>query len=122
VSARRSHRLIVAAEARDELRVSPLSVFEVTALHVSGRILLNRTLEQWIREAVEHVRIAELTSEAAVDAGHIPRTALADPLDCLLVATARRLDATLVSADRAILHYARGGHVRAQTRPSSTSG
>ena len=63
---------------------------------------------------MEHVRIAEVTSEAAVDAGDIPRTALADPLDRLLVATARQLDAMLVTADRAILHYVRGGHVRVQ--------
>jgi PIN domain nuclease of toxin-antitoxin system len=61
-----------------------------------------------------HVRIAEFNAETAVDAGHIPRTALADPVDRLLVATARRLDATLVTADRAILTYARGGHVRVQ--------
>jgi PIN domain nuclease of toxin-antitoxin system len=47
-----------------------------------------------------------------VDAGYIPRTALADPMDRLLVATARQLDATFVTADRAILTYARGGHVR----------
>ena len=37
---------------------------------------------------------------------------LGDPMDRLLVATARQLNATFVTADRAILAYARGGHVR----------
>jgi PIN domain nuclease of toxin-antitoxin system len=50
---------------------------------------------------------------AAVDAGFIPRAALSDPLDRLLVATARQLDATLVTGDSAILAYARTGSVRA---------
>jgi PIN domain nuclease of toxin-antitoxin system len=37
---------------------------------------------------------------------------LPDPVDRLLVATARHLDATFITADRAILAYALDGHVR----------
>ena len=51
----------------------------------------------------------------AIDAGSIPRDALADPLDRLLVATARRLDATFLTGDRRILEYAAStGNVRVQ--------
>jgi PIN domain nuclease of toxin-antitoxin system len=107
-----TRRLIARAETDGRLRVSPVSFFEVTTLHLTGRVHFNRSLEQWIRDGIEHVRVAELTTDMAVDAGHIPRTALADPMDRLLVATARQLDATFVTADRAILAYARGGHVR----------
>ena len=107
-----ARRLIFRATANDSLRVSPVSFFEVATLHVSGRIHFNRTLEQWIRDGLQHLRVAELTAGIAVDAGHIPRAALADPMDRLLVAMARQLDATLMTADRAILAYARGGHVR----------
>jgi PIN domain nuclease of toxin-antitoxin system len=43
----------------------------------------------------------------------VPRTALADPLDRLLVSTARHLDAVFVTADRQILEYAsETGNVR----------
>ena len=52
------------------------------------------------------MRIAELSPAIAIDAGHIPRAALADPLDRLLVATARRLDATFLTSDARILDYA----------------
>jgi len=38
--------------------------------------------------------------------------ALPDPIDRLVVATARQLDATLLTAAAAILSYARGGSVR----------
>jgi hypothetical protein len=65
-------------------------------------------LIQWIRDSLEAagVRIAELAPAIAIDAGHIPRTSLADPLDRLLVATARRLEATFLTSDERILQYA----------------
>jgi PIN domain nuclease of toxin-antitoxin system len=54
-----------------------------------------------------------LSPAVAIDAGHIPRDALADPVDRLLVATARRLDATLLTGDERILTYASStGNVR----------
>jgi PIN domain nuclease of toxin-antitoxin system len=50
-----------------------------------------------------------------MDAGTMPRTALADPMDRLLVATARQLDATLLTGDARILSYARDtGNARVQ--------
>jgi PIN domain nuclease of toxin-antitoxin system len=107
-----ARRLIVRAEASGALRVSPISFFEVTSLHTAGHVHFNRSLLQWMRDGVEHVRAAEMTTDIAVDAGSIPRTAIADPADRLLIATARQLDATFLTADRAILAYARGGHVR----------
>ena len=86
----------------------------MTTLHVTGRLHFNRPLEQWVRDATGagEIRVAELTTAIALDAGHIPRAALADPMDRLLVATARQLDATLVTSDRAILKYGDKGHVR----------
>ncbi len=105
-------RLLTRAEADDRIRVSPVSVFEVTTLHLAGRIRFDRSLEQWLRDGVVHARVAELNVDIAVDAGQIPRAALADPMDRLIVATARYFDATLMTADRAILGYARDGHVR----------
>lgn len=49
----------------------------------------------------------------AIDAGAIPATALRDPIDRLIVATARALGARLVTRDRRILDYAaRSRHVQ----------
>ena len=110
----RTLRLIVRAEALDSLRVSSISVFEVPVLHVAGALRVSQPLDQWIRAGLERVRVTELSTDTAIDAGYIPRNALPDPADRLLVATARQLDATLVTAERAILTYARGGHVRVQ--------
>jgi PIN domain nuclease of toxin-antitoxin system len=112
---RRTRHLLVRGEADDTIRVSPASIFEVVALHTADRLRLSASTEQWIRSALAApgVRLAELTPAIAVDAGAIPRTALADPLDRFLVATARQLGAVFLTGDRAILDYAsRTGAVR----------
>jgi PIN domain nuclease of toxin-antitoxin system len=105
---RRSRQLIAGAEAREAVRISVASVFEIVALHAAGRLRLAKPPEQWIDTSLDlsGVRLAELTRTVAMDAGFIPRTALADPLDRLIVATARQLGATLLSADAAMLEYA----------------
>ena len=113
---RRARKLLAEAVARDALRVSAATIFEVVALHTSGRLRLNRPVEQWIDEALQEsgARVAECTRATAADAGFIPRTALADPLDRVIVATARQLDALLLTADTHVLAYARQGSVRGQ--------
>jgi len=106
---RKAQALLVRAEVQERIRVSPVSIFEIMSLHTSGRLRLSRPAEGWIRDSVSAagVRLAEVTPAIAIDAGAIPRTALADPLDRLLVATARQLDATFLTADQQILQYAR---------------
>jgi len=106
---RQSRRLIEKAAALEAVRGSAVTIFEVVALHAAGRLRLSMSAERWIEMALERpgVRLAELTADVAVDAGFIPRTALADPLDRLLTATARHLDATFFTADSAILDYAK---------------
>ena len=105
---RRTRGLLLKAAARSALHISVASVFEIIALQTAGRLQLARTPEQWMREALASpaLRLAELSSSMAIDAGAIPRTALPDPMDRLLVATARQLDIAFVTADRAILAYA----------------
>lgn len=112
---RRARQLIAKAEAREAVRVSAASLFEIVALHTAGRLRLTQPPEQWVDASLDlpGVRLAELTRTVAVDAGFIPRTALADPLDRILVATARQLGATLLTADTTILEYGRQtGNVR----------
>jgi PIN domain nuclease of toxin-antitoxin system len=105
---RRTRALLIRAEARGELRISALTLFEITALHTLGRLTLTMPPERWIRDALDvaGIRVAELSYDAAVDAGSIPRSALEDPIDRLLVATARQLDANFVTGDSRILNYA----------------
>ena len=105
---RQARRLIARAESQDAIRVSPASLFEVVALHTEGRLRLAHPPEQWIQGALEAagLRLAEFTRAVAIDAGTIPRSVLSDPLDRILVATARQTGATFLTADTRILEYA----------------
>jgi PIN domain nuclease of toxin-antitoxin system len=106
---RRARQALGRAEASGHVRVSPVSFFEIAALCTSGRLRLSIPPQAWLSAAIAMsvLRVAELTPGVAVDAGAIPREALADPMDRLLVATARQLGATLLTADARILTYAR---------------
>jgi PIN domain nuclease of toxin-antitoxin system len=105
---RRTRLLLGRAESQDAVRISPATLFELTALYTAGRIQLSRFPTQWIHDAIDAsgARIAELTPDIAMHAGLVPRTTLADPLDRLLVATASQLEATFVTSDSRILDYA----------------
>ncbi|HXW04969.1 MAG TPA: type II toxin-antitoxin system VapC family toxin [Vicinamibacterales bacterium] len=112
---RRARQLLARAEAQEAIRLSPASIFELTALHTAGRLRLTRSPAVWTQEALgaAGIRLAPLSAVIALDAGSISREALADPLDRLLVATARQLDATLLTSDTRILDYVREtGNVR----------
>ena len=104
---RRARALLTRAESRDAIRISPVTLFEVMALHAAGRLQLTRPPDEWIRQAMASapVRIAELSASIAIDAGRISPDVLGDPMDRLLVATAAEMDATLLSADARILEY-----------------
>jgi len=106
---RRARQLLVKAEARQTIRISPVTIFELAVLHTVGRVQLARSLDQWVGDSLDDagIRVAELTPAIALDSGSIPRGALADPLDRLLVATARHLDAVFLTGDARILDYAR---------------
>jgi PIN domain nuclease of toxin-antitoxin system len=104
----RSRRLVERAQVQDVVHISPATLFEIVALHTVGRLRLARPVERWIEELLDQpgIRLAEFSAAVAIDAGEIPRGALADPLDRLLVAAARQLGAIFVTADRSILDYA----------------
>ena len=104
----RTARLLRRWTDQDALRISPLTVFEVAMLYTTDRVSLTRTLDQWTTTALQDggVRLAPLTIEAALEAGRMGTGRVPDPLDRLLIATARQTDATFVTADRRILDYA----------------
>ncbi len=95
------------------LWVSVISVWEIATLESLGRLSLSRPCEEWVSEALAAtgMNLAEVTSEIAVGSARLSRQLLADPADRILVATARHLNATLVTADRAILAYGSRGHL-----------
>jgi PIN domain nuclease of toxin-antitoxin system len=57
------------------------------------------------------IKEAPITSAIAIDASWLPGDFHADPMDRLIVATARHLNTPIVTSDRKIIAYAQAGHV-----------
>jgi PIN domain nuclease of toxin-antitoxin system len=113
----RTRRAISRMIAAESMQISMASVFEIAALHTSGRLRLAWPVERWIDEALSaaRARLIEISLDIALDAGRMPRTSLPDPMDRLIAATAREAGATLLTCDRVMLDHARqSGSLRAQ--------
>lgn len=104
---------IAAAAAREELYLSVISVWEVAMLEARRRIVITAPMRDWVERALAlpGLRVAGLTPEVAVASVHLPGRFHADPADRIIVATARRLEATLLTRDRRILAYGEQGRV-----------
>ena len=58
------------------------------------------------------IKEAPITPAIAIDASYLPGDFHADPMDRLLVATARHLGMPIITSDRKIIAYAEAGFVR----------
>lgn len=61
--------------------------------------------------AMPGIQETAITAAIAIDASYLPPEFHADPMDRLIVATARHLNMPIVTADRKIIAYADAGHV-----------
>ncbi len=105
---------IESAADRDELFVSAITPWEIAMLVAKGRLGLNRDVGDWLAAAMvlPGIRLEPLSPAIAVASTRLPWDVHPDPADRILLATARHLDATLISADHQMLTYARDGHVK----------
>jgi len=103
------------ASFEDQLAISAITPWEVALLVSKRRLTLNSDVMNWVNEALAKpgVTLVALEPEIAVASTRLPFEMHADPADRILVATARHLGATLVTADRALLELAKSGHFRA---------
>jgi PIN domain nuclease of toxin-antitoxin system len=103
----RTRRRLQRAVAEESIHISIASVFEIAALHASGRLRLSLPVDRWIDQAVTglRARLVDISLAVALDAARTARAVLPDPMDRFIVATARHVDATVL--DRAVLDYAR---------------
>lgn len=106
---------ILDACRNDFALVSAITPWEIGLLVSKRRIELFRDVTEWILEVLSTpgVRLAQLEPEIAIASTRLPFEMHTDPADRILVATARRLGATLVTADGELLELAGKGHFRA---------
>lgn len=106
---------IDAAAGEGAILVAAITPWEIAMLVEKGRLALGRDAATWIEAAfaVPGISLAPLEPAIAVESVRLPGAFHADPADRMIIATARHADATLLTADRAILDYAGAGYVKA---------
>ena len=107
--------LMLVAAGAGSMFLSVMSIWELSLLDAKGRISLNMPCLSWVQTALDRSRAqtVALTPDVAVSCHQLPGRLHSDPIDRILVATARAEGLTLVTRDKAILDYAAQGHVRA---------
>ena len=98
--------------ARDSaVHVSPASCAEIACLQERGRIEITEHWRTWFDRCLADNgwRVLDITLRIVQEAYALPETFHRDPVDRLIVGTARVHDCTLVTADTHILAYP---HVR----------
>lgn len=85
-----------------ELWLSPVSTWEVALLVEKGRMKIEGHLEAWLPKAVARFQEAPVSHDIAAAFADI-RLPHGDPADRLLLATARVLHLTLVTADERLI-------------------
>ncbi len=89
------------------LGVSAISLWEVAKAVQIGHLSFAQDVESWLEEAIAYPGIAVIPLDARVvtESTRLPGKFHKDPADQLIVATARILDATLLTVDTQILAY-----------------
>ena len=113
LTAATSDKLDEAARAGIATYVSPITAWEVGQLVSRNRLNLGATPERWFARilAMPNVHLTQLSPEILIAASFLPGTPPRDPMDRILIATARELAATLVTRDREMLAYGEKGNV-----------
>jgi len=106
--ATRVRRRLEAAANGGLLYVAAITPWEVAMLVRKGKVRVRGSVLDFVVGALRETRtaVSSLEPAIAVDAVDLPEWDHRDPADRLIVASARFLDAVLVTRDGAILDYA----------------
>lgn len=92
--------------AKGEVVISSISAWEIAMLVDRGRLVLAMELEQWLATVtkIQGLRFMPVDNEIALKAVELVAFHK-DPADRMIVATARKLSASLVTRDKKIRDY-----------------
>jgi PIN domain nuclease of toxin-antitoxin system len=109
--------LLQRASANGDVCISAITPWEIAMLESKSRLNLDRDAEKWLATVLEEggVSLIPLEPSIAFNSTRLPGSFHNDPSDRIIVATARYLNAQLITEDASILTYAGLGHVKAKS-------
>jgi PIN domain nuclease of toxin-antitoxin system len=111
----KAKQLIEKTAFNGEIFVSAITPMEIGMLVAKSRLSLSKDVLEWVNEALAQpgIFLQGLLPEIAVASTRLPHHFHGDSADRIIIASARYLNAPVVTADRQILAYAREGHLQA---------
>jgi len=103
------------ASIESPLWISIVSIWEIALLESKGRLRLPMSVDAWVRHAfsLPEIRLLKLDDpQVTIASCNLPGGFHPDPADRFLVASARHLNAELVTQDQKILDYGKAGYVQ----------
>lgn len=109
---RQTAKTMDVASRENRLAVSAITPWEIGLLESKKRITLHKDALAWVRDLLAQpgLSLIPLEPEIAIASTRLPFDMHPDPADRILVATARHLGATLVTADAGLLKLAKKGY------------
>ena len=110
-----AERSISEAAFDGRLHVSPMSAWEIGKGVSKGRLSLPISPVEFFSRFLARMeaRLCALSPEILIESSYLPGEPHNDPMDRILMASARMLDMILVTRDEPILKYGEKGHLRA---------
>lgn len=95
--------------------VSPITAWEIGLLARKGRFRSPYTPQRWFEQLTQTagIALAELSARILMESSFLPGDLHSDPADRIIVATARECGFAVMTRDRALLDYAKQGHLSA---------
>jgi PIN domain nuclease of toxin-antitoxin system len=108
---KRARSAIAKSQANEDVWVSLISIWELAKKIEKKQLALDRPLDQWLDAAttMTGLHLAEITRPILVESCELPQPFHGDPADQIIVATARRENAVLITRDGRMRGYS---HVR----------
>jgi PIN domain nuclease of toxin-antitoxin system len=102
------------ASEQGNLYLSPISAWELGSGVAKGKMAVAAEPLKFFLRFVEYAaaKICDMGPDILVASSFLPGPVHKDPFDRILIETARKLDLSLVTSDRAILAYGAEGHVK----------
>jgi len=104
---KKAKKTIERAVVDNNVFISSISAWEVALLTSKKRLLLSMEVADWIKksEMLPFVNFIPVDNSIAVKSVNLPQPFHSDPADCIIIATAISLGASLITKDERILKY-----------------
>ena len=104
---RRAREALSAVSGHDRVGLAAISLKEAAWHLARGRIVVDKSFGPWtlwLRTAASspHLDVLPLTVDVAIESEQLSDTFPTDPADCLIAATARVHDLTIITSDQGI--------------------